>query len=124
MRKHHWKTVVPALLAALVLTACAHTSGRAQHGDSSIALVLFDTCAKPTYPREDLVANHQGAVTLSFLVTEEGNAVDSKILKSSGYPSMDEAARGPILKCKFKPARQDGRPVTKWTNVQYVWTID
>jgi TonB family protein len=116
-----WKAATPALLAALALAGCAHT---VKHGESRHALLLFDSCAKPVYPREDLLANHQGTVKLKFLVNEEGQAVDSAITRSSGYPSMDEAARIPILKCKFKPALQDGRPVAQWTEVQYVWTIE
>jgi TonB family protein len=123
MRKNDWIAAGFALLAALAFGGCAHTGGVAQKGESSKAVVRFDTCTKPVYPREDVLANHQGTVRLSFLVNEEGNAVDSKILQSSGYPTMDEAARGPILKCKFKPARQDGRPVAQWTEVHYVWTI-
>jgi D-alanyl-D-alanine endopeptidase (penicillin-binding protein 7) len=119
-----WKAAVPALLAALALTGCAHTGSSATHGESRKAIVLFDSCAKPSYPREDLRAEHQGVVTMSFLVNEEGTVADSKVLKSTGYPAMDEAARGAIQKCRFSPALQDGRPVAQWTQVQYVWTID
>lgn len=124
MLRIDWKGAIPALLAALACTGCAHTGSSAKHGESRTALVIFDSCARPEYPREDLQANHQGTVTLSFLVNAEGTAVDSKILKSSGHPSMDEAARGPILKCRFRPALQDGHPVAQWTEVRYVWTIE
>jgi len=125
-----WKAAVPALLAALACSGCAHTASTVQteppakQEDSSIALAMFNTCTKPKYPPADMRADHQGTVKIDYLVNEEGKAVDSRIVQSTGYPAMDEAARIAIQKCRFKPALLDGRPVAKWTEVMYIWTLN
>lgn len=111
-----------ALLAAIMLSAagCATTADK---GVRQGAIVKFDSCAKPEYPHADLQAGHQGTVTLDFLVDPDGKVGDSKVVKSSGYATMDEAARTAIAQCTFNPATQDGKPVKDWTKVQYVWTL-
>jgi TonB family protein len=111
-----------ALLAACLLSVagCATTADtKADQG----ALVDFNSCAKPEYPHADVQAGHQGTVTLSFLVGQDGKVGESKVVKSSGFATMDEAARTAIAKCSFHPAMKSGKPVKDWTKVQYVWTL-
>jgi TonB family protein len=120
------KAAIPfAALVAAGLTACAGTPQPAttDASDTTRAVAIFESCAKPDWPQSDFAAGHQGTVTLSFLVNEEGKAVDSNIQKSSGYPGLDEAARVGISKCSFKPATQHGKPVQAWMKMQYVWTF-
>jgi D-alanyl-D-alanine endopeptidase (penicillin-binding protein 7) len=83
----------------------------------------FSTCNKPHYPQADIVAGHEGTVTLNFRVDASGAVTESTILHSSGYASMDEAARGALYRCRFAPALRDGKPVSTWQPVQYVWTL-
>jgi bla regulator protein blaR1 len=123
----NWKAAIPVLgLAAACAVAYAnattlpkaapvHTYTRAQAD--------FRSCAKPEWPNADLQAEHQGTVTLRYLVTTEGLPAQSEVLQSSGYPALDESARRGIAKCRFKPATQDGRPVDGWMKMQYVWTL-
>jgi D-alanyl-D-alanine endopeptidase (penicillin-binding protein 7) len=139
-----WKAALPVLGLALVCAATTHpftpgpallaldtystaqpgTQQRAAHGLSRAAIADFATCAKPEYPRADLDAGHQGTTTVSFLVSAGGRVTDSKIVRSSGYASMDEASRSALTLCGFKPALRDGRAVAQWTSVQYVWTLE
>ena len=83
--------------------------------------IKFDSCSRPVYPDEELRQNHQGTVTLRFLVGADGKVKDSRVVTSSGYPALDEAARAGIAKCSFYPAQAEGKPVDAWTLVQYVW---
>ncbi|MDN4051859.1 energy transducer TonB [Massilia sp. YIM B02763] len=111
-----------ALLAAVMLGI----AGCATAADSKVdehAIVDFNSCAKPMYPHADVQAGHQGTVTLSFLVEQDGKVGDSKVVTSSGFATMDEAARTAIMKCRFRPATKNGKPVKDWTKVQYVWTL-
>jgi D-alanyl-D-alanine endopeptidase (penicillin-binding protein 7) len=125
----NWKAAIPVLGLAVVCAACAHASaGRsaaslAPSGVSKRAIVDFSSCRKPEYPATDLSARHEGTVTLSFLVDARGAVSDSAIARSSGYASMDEAARGALVKCRFMPATRNGQAVAEWTKVQYVWTV-
>jgi len=125
----NWKAAVPVLGLAVVCAASAHApAGRnvpsPAAGITRSAIADFNTCRKPEYPHADLAAGHQGTVTVDFLVDTNGAVIDSAITRSSGYTSMDEAARGALLKCRFGPAMQNGEVVKTWTKVQYVWTLE
>ena len=67
------------------------------------------------YPTAAARANVQGRVFLQFIVTSNGNVRDIKVLKGIGSGCDEEAARVLALFPKWKPARQDGKPV----NVKY-----
>lgn len=98
-----------ALLATLSAFAHAGSSSPAQR-----PVVDFNSCAKPAWPQADLEAGHTGTVALSFTVDENGAVKESAIVKSSGHPALDEAARSGIAKCRFKNGPGN-------TNLQYVW---
>jgi D-alanyl-D-alanine endopeptidase (penicillin-binding protein 7) len=120
MQALNWKLVVPAL----ALTAACTTQPVPMTPDgASKGLVVFNSCAKPVWPREDLDAHHEGTVTLAFLVGADGKAKDAKIVKSSGYRGLDDSARDGIAKCEFKPAMKAGQPTESWVHMQYVWTF-
>jgi protein TonB len=114
-------------LAGLAL-ACAALAPGAQaqqtnDAENSAATIDFASCAKPVYPQADMQAGHQGTVTLGFLVDEMGRVKDSKVMKSTGFRGLDMTAQVALGKCSFHPARENGKPVEKWAQVQYVWTL-
>lgn len=126
LKQSDWKFLAPGLA---LLGACTTAPVQdkqpvtASAPSESKAVALFNSCAKPVYPREDHEARHEGTVTLSFLVGADGRTREAKIIKSSGYPGLDESARNGIAKCDFKPATKDGQPVESWVPIQYVWTL-
>jgi protein TonB len=115
------KAAPAGLILALACTGCAHM---APHGETRKPVIVFESCQKPAYPRADIREEHQGTVTLAFLVNAEGTATEAKVLRSTGYPSLDMAAQAGLMTCKFKPALVDGQAVAQWANVQYVWKLD
>jgi protein TonB len=80
------------------------------------------TC-KPAYPKQSLVNEEQGTVSMQFLVSAAGKVVESKLDKSSGSRNLDKAAISAISACKFKPGVKDGVPSQTWTKVDYVWSL-
>jgi bla regulator protein blaR1 len=122
-----WKASIPVLaLAAACAAICTNAATLPKHATPHVhtpALADFRSCAKPEWPTEELHAEHQGTVTLEFLISEDGKATNSRVRRSSGYRALDEAARQGINKCSFKPATTDGQPVPGWMRMQYVWTL-
>jgi len=115
--------IIRTTLQCLSLTlACAGSTHAAPQGNSS-ALLDFKSCAKPQYPHEDVQTAHEGTVKLGFLVDENGKVKDSKVMESSGFTTLDEAARSALAQCSFQPARKNGKAVQEWTKVQYVWEL-
>jgi len=125
----NWKAAVPVLgLAAALLAGCAQTpvaptDSAADSGLATRAIARFETCAKPEYPAEALAKRLQGTVTLQFKVETDGSVAESKVSKSSGDASLDEAARVAIAKCTFTPATANGKATASWVPVQYVWSM-
>ena len=113
------RTTLQCLSIALAGAASAHA---APQGNST-AKLDFHSCAKPEYPRTDVQAGHQGMVKLGFLVDENGKVKDSKVMESSGFATLDEAARSALAQCSFQPALENGKAVQQWTKIQYVWTL-
>jgi protein TonB len=62
------------------------------------------------YTRQALRAEVQGKVFVEFVVNQDGSLSDAKIVKGIGY-GCDDAAREAILKTKWEPGRQRGKPV-------------
>ena len=78
---------------------------------------------KAEYPKASLLNEEQGDVTMSFLVAADGNVVESKVDKSSGYKNLDKAAVKALSACKFKPGTKDGAVAQTWTKVDYSWKL-
>ncbi|MGJ7917935.1 energy transducer TonB [Massilia sp. LXY-6] len=109
-----------------LLTACAGPGPAASKTaastvDTRPAILDFNSCAKPMYPHEELQAGHEGTVKLGFLVKPDGTIGGTKLVQSSGFPALDEAARTALAACRFHPATRNGQPAETWTDVIYVW---
>jgi len=74
-------------------------------------MIYYET---PPYPRLAEQAGLEGLVWVKALVGSDGAVRDAVVYKSSGTPSLDDAAIAAAPKCKFKPAIQNGRPVAMW----------
>ena len=123
-----WKAAIPIFgMAAACLSMLVHATTSPVIPPSAFAvrppIADFRSCAKPEYPATDITAAHEGTVTLSFDVGVYGQVVGAAVEKSSGYPSMDNAAMEAMKLCHFSPAMQNGKPIAASVNVQYVWTL-
>ncbi len=63
----------------------------------------------PYYPEIARKAGVEGTVVIDILIDENGDVEKAEIFKS--VPELDEAAREAALKCKFKPAKNNGKAV-------------
>lgn len=104
-------------IPAIVLVAACQTVPPVR----TPATVIATTCKKPEYPPESLSANETGAVLLKLLIDADGNVTDAVVERSSGHARLDEAARGALAGCKFRPASADGKPVADWTSIEFTW---
>lgn len=87
------------------------------------ATAIMTSCAKPSYPAESQEQEEEGSVKLSFFVDTEGNVTESKVIKSSGFSRLDNAARQAFSQCKFNPGTVDGVPEKTWANVEYQFKL-
>lgn len=104
------RTPITARQAAVVRTAPRIDAGRA--------------CPKPEYPSSARRNEETGTVLLHFLVDLDGKVVESRVEKTSGYPTLDEAARRALSRCRFTPGTLNGKPEKAWARIQYVWKLE
>lgn len=118
--------VLPALLASLAAVPVHAQSdvGRLDQSAQKQLYVDLKSCAKPIWPKESLRREETGKVTLEYLVGLDGKVLESKVLKSSGFPLLDLAAQDGLAKCQFSLPSSIGRSEPTRTRMQYVWTLD
>ena len=73
---------------------------------------------QPEYPRMAEQVGLEGRVWIKALVYKDGSVKDAVVYKSSGTPALDEAALAVASLNKFKPAIQNGKPVSIWVTYQ------
>jgi len=78
----------------------------------------------PEYPRLAEQAGLEGVVWVKALVGKEGDVKQAVVYKSSGTPSLDDAAVKAAPACKFKPAIQNGRPVAMWVTYKVEFILE
>ena len=66
---------------------------------------------KPDYPKGARQRGEQGDVVLEIRVNEKGTVDDVRVVSSSGFAELDEAAAKAAKGAKFSPARSGREPV-------------
>lgn len=78
----------------------------------------------PVYPRASRRAGESGRVLLRVLVDEAGVPRQVLLQASSGFTRLDDAATAAVLKARFKPYSDDGRPVAGWALVPLSFDLE
>lgn len=89
-----------------------------------MAMVKFDECDKPEWPKHSLRFEQTGTVTIAFFTDENGKLKGMRKVGSSGHIALDLAAMTGVSVCAFNPAIIDGKPTASWAKMQYVWTLE
>lgn len=65
----------------------------------------------------------EGVVTLELLIDSNGKVVRSKVVDSSGYQLLDQAALKAVKLRRYQPALRNGRPVEFKLLLNYTWRL-
>ncbi len=71
----------------------------------------FRTRVEPEYPRTALRLHQEGKVTLGLYINELGTLDKVEIVKSTGYPALDDAAVEAMKQSTFNQAYQGATPM-------------
>lgn len=66
---------------------------------------------RPDYPRAARLRGEEGEVTLGISVGSDGAVEAVRVVRSSGFPSLDDAAVEAVRAARFSPATSEGRAV-------------
>jgi protein TonB len=80
---------------------------------------------KPPYPSEAIRGRHEGNTGIGLCIDARGRVTSANLVKSSGYPRLDEAALKWVKDARFSPGTVDGaaQAVCGHT-VVYEWRLE
>ena len=78
---------------------------------------IYRSNPPPTYPRIARIRGYQGDVMLDVLVNKNGTVGDLKVIKSSGYPLLDRAAKSSVKNWLFEPGMVGNEKLKMWVRV-------
>lgn len=67
---------------------------------------------------------YQGTVLVRAEVSVEGNCLQARVEKSSGYAVLDQAALEAVKQWRFLPARRGGQTVAAWVEVPVTFRLE
>ena len=79
---------------------------------------------RPAYPLAARRRGDQGTVLIRVLVTADGAAREVSLEKTSGHPSLDDAALAAVKSWRFVPARQGTQAIESPYVVPVVFKLD
>jgi protein TonB len=89
--------------------------------DEPPVLIVFKA---PVYPKLSREAGIQGDVKLKVLVGRDGLVEEVSILESNVTEEMDQAAMKAARECRFKPGRQQTKPVPVQVVIPFSFRLD
>lgn len=72
---------------------------------------------RPQYSTEERLQRHQGEIVMHAYVTKEGQLTNFKLLKATGYRSLDAKTLAALKKWRFYPGQQG------WVELPFRWDL-
>lgn len=92
------------------------------------ALFIFLTAsatADSHYPADAKRCGEEGVVIVAYIITDAGSVRDPAIVQSSGFDTLDDAARTAVLAWRYKPARDAaGKAIEAPMKARLVFRLD
>lgn len=78
---------------------------------------------QPSYPDQAQVNGEEGSVLLDVHVAANGKVRTVRILRSSGFDDLDNAAVEGVMAWRYIPALRDGNESSEWTKVTITYRL-
>jgi len=78
---------------------------------------------KPVYPFASKRRGEQGLVIHSVLIGVDGLPVSAKLVKSSGFEALDQAAYAAVMRWRYVPGKRNGVITAMSFNVPINWVL-
>ena len=86
-------------------------------------LVSPETCVTPRWPDEARRYEIEGISVLRFRIGKDGSVQNARVVSSSSWKVLDDAALASVVKCRFKPDLDEANGEDTFP-IQFVWTMD
>ncbi|MEW6989254.1 energy transducer TonB [Colwelliaceae bacterium 6441] len=106
-------TLLPFILSAL--SSSVYAIEVAKHLSTVVNPVPIKR-VHPEYPIDAARSNREGWSKLSFVIEKDGSVSNVLVTETSGSKDFDKAAKRAVLKWKYQPALEDGKPIQQCAN--------
>ena len=79
---------------------------------------------KPVYPPLSKRLGEQGQVVHSVLIGIDGLPVSARLVQSSGFERLDQAAFNAVMRWRYTPGKRNGVPAAMSFNVPINWVLE
>jgi protein TonB len=121
----------PAQTAAVDATSTAPSTPQAPAARPAPAVVQMPSSdadylrnPKPPYPALSRRLGEQGLVVHSVLIGVDGAPVNARLVKSSGFERLDQAAYQAVMRWRYTPGKRNGVPEAMTFNVPFNWVLE
>ncbi|MDM0078636.1 energy transducer TonB [Variovorax sp. J2P1-59] len=119
------------LAVAAILSAC-NTPSREQSAQAAGSEPFVSASPKaepsknqkPVYPATAKRLGQQGKTIVRVLVDVEGRPSQARVMQSSGYQELDQAAVDAVSGWKYVPGRRKGVPEPMEFNIPVTWSLN
>jgi TonB family protein len=88
-------------------------------------VLLEEEMVLPEYPEAEREARIEGKVLLQTQVLKDGTVGEITVVEGvEGHPGMEESAMEALSQCTFRPATQDGKPVSMTIQIPIAFRLD
>jgi TonB family protein len=110
-------------LAGFVALLSIALTGRAAFADDHPPKVDTSHPTPVVYPKDSQVRGEEGTVVLAIDVSDSGQPRRIRLLKSSGYSGLDNAAMETAFNWHYLPAIHGGDTREDWATVQIKYAL-
>jgi protein TonB len=111
------------LLASFVAVIPMVLSGNAASADDRPPKVDTSRPTPVVYPRDSQARGEEGTVVLGVDIADSGQPRRIRLLKSSGYADLDNAAMETAFNWHYLPALRGGDTAEDWATVQIKYAL-
>ncbi len=79
---------------------------------------------RPVYPSISKRLGEQGQVIHSVLIGNDGHPVSARLVKSSGFDRLDQAAYKAVMSWRYTPGKRNGVPTEMSYNAPINWVLE
>lgn len=79
---------------------------------------------RPVYPPLSKRMGEQGQVVYSVLIGTDGLPVSARLVKSSGFDRLDQAALSAVMRWRYSPGQRNGVATAMFFNVPINWVLE
>jgi TonB family protein len=110
---------------ALALATVVCVSATVAEAQPTPAIAITDHLIRAEdYPRQSIRLDEQGTVGVAFTINTDGAVTECSVAHSSGLPRLDEAACALVIRrWRYRPATENGMPVTQNTTANIVFQL-